>query len=114
MFDETNSLVTKRGDRAIVAALWNYAEPGEKARPLVFRLKILHGSAAKYRVQFVDAAHANALAAWGAMGQPEWPTLSQIAALKKASALAPPEERRLGEPISIEPQGLALVTIDIL
>jgi xylan 1,4-beta-xylosidase len=104
-------LVTKRSDGAIVLALWNYAEPDEKAGQKVFRLKVTNGAAKKYAIQIVDPAHGSALAAWSAMGKPATPTLPQISKLIDASALAPPSEHAFSEPIRLNPHGLALVTI---
>jgi hypothetical protein len=46
------------------------------------------------------------------MGKPITPTLPQIAKLIDASTLAPPAEHALSEPIHLNPQGLALVTIN--
>jgi xylan 1,4-beta-xylosidase len=110
--ESPDALVTKRGDGAIVLALWNYAEPNEKAGQKVFRVKVTNGGAKKYTIQIVDPAHGSALAAWNTMGKPITPTLPQIAKLIDASTLAPPAEHALSEPIHLNPQGLALVTIN--
>ena len=104
-------LVTKRSDGAIVLALWNYAEPDEKAGQKVFRLKLTNSSAKKYTIQIVDPAHGSALEAWNAMGKPATPTLAQIAKLIDASTLARPSAHGLDEPVRLNPHGLALVTI---
>ena len=109
--DSPDSLVTRRSDGAIVVALWNYAEPGEKVDPKSFRIKLTNSSAKKYRMQLVDPSHGSALAAWEAMGKPATPTRAQIAQLVKASQLAAPAEHSLSDPIQIEAQGLALITI---
>ncbi len=113
--DASDALVTRRSDGAIVIALWNYAEPGsksgQKAEPQVFRFKLTNSTAKKYRLQILDPAHGSALAAWIAMGQPATPSRAQVARLKEASKLAPATEHSLNEPVKIEAQGLALVTI---
>jgi xylan 1,4-beta-xylosidase len=112
MPDTTDAIITRRGNGAtLVLALWNYAEPGQKPGPQVFRLKLSNTNAKKYRLQILDPAHGSALAAWNTMGKPSEPSLAQIARLKEASKLAPATEHRVDEPIKIEAQGLALVVI---
>ena len=116
MPDAKNALVTRRGSGnrggAIVLALWNYAEPGQKTAPQAFRLKLSNTTRKKYRLQLLDPSHGSALAAWNAIGKPATPSLTQIDKLKEASRLAPPAEHSLNDPITIEPQGLALVVIE--
>ena len=51
---------------------------------VVFKGKIMPS---KVSVRRVDESHANALPAYEAMGRPQYPTASEIAALKEASAL---------------------------
>lgn len=109
--DSPDVLITKRSDGVIVAALWNYAEPGEKAPPKEFRLKLVHSGARKYSVQIVDPAHGSASAEWSKMGKPAFPTPRQIEELVAASQLAPASERAIDEPIRVDAQGLALVVI---
>jgi xylan 1,4-beta-xylosidase len=109
--DSPDALVTRRPDGSIAVALWNYAEPGEKVEPKVFRLKLANSRATKYSLQSVDPAHGSALAVWMKIGQPATPTLDQIAQLKEASKLAPPSQHSLSEPIKVESQGLTLVVI---
>ena len=62
----------------------------------------------------MDAEHGDTLTAWDKMGKPKYPTQEQIAALKKASEIGPPETRTLqnGElTISIPQKGVALIEI---
>jgi xylan 1,4-beta-xylosidase len=109
--ESPDALVTVRSDGKVVVALWNYAEPNEKAAQKVFRLKVTNGAASKYTIRIVDPAHGSALAAWNAMGKPATPTLAQIAKLIDASKLAAPAEHALSEPVRLNPQGLALLTL---
>jgi xylan 1,4-beta-xylosidase len=109
--DSPDALVTRRNDGAIVVALWNYAEPGEKVDAKTFTLQLTNGAAKGYRLQVVDPAHGSAMAAWYTMGKPATPTQAQIVKLMDASKLAPPTAHRLSEPIKLDAQGLALVTI---
>lgn len=94
-----------------MAALWNYAEPGEKVAAKEFRLKVVHGGARKYSLQIVDPAHGSALGAWNKMGKPASPTQRQIEELVEASKLAPASEHAIDESIRVDAQGLALVVI---
>jgi xylan 1,4-beta-xylosidase len=109
--DSPDVLITKRGDGAIVLALWNYAEPNEKVAEKLFRLKAVNSTAKRYTIQILDPAHGSALQAWNQMGRPTTPSLAQIAELIKASTLAPASRHALTDPIHVSPQGLALVTI---
>ena len=65
----------------------------------------------------VDRQHGSALAAWEAMGKPDFPTREQQERLRKAAELGAPEIRplRAASPATIElnlaPQSLALIEI---
>jgi xylan 1,4-beta-xylosidase len=104
-------LVTKRPSGTIVLALWNYAEPGERGAQKVFRLDLKGRAAKSYEIQVVDPAHGSAVRAWTAMGEPASPTQMQVSALIKASQIAPPVRHAIGDPIRLDPQGLAVITI---
>jgi len=109
--DSHDVLITRRSDGAIVTALWNYAEPGEKVEPKTFRLKVNNSAAKKYRLQIVDPAHGSPMTAWNAMGKPSTPTQSQITQLIEASKLPSPSEHALSDPVKLEGQSLALIVI---
>ena len=104
-------LVTRRGDGALVVALWNYAPPGEGGSTKTFRLALHGKNRARYRIQLVDAHHGSALAEWQAIRSPAFPTQEQIQRLVTASKMAPPEEHPLADPINLEPHALAVVEI---
>jgi xylan 1,4-beta-xylosidase len=106
-----DALVTRRPSGAIVLALWNYAEPGEQGAQKVFRIDLKGSAARSYEIQIVDPAHGSATHAWTAMGEPASPTQAQISTLIKASQIAPPARHAIGDPIRLDPQGLAVVTI---
>lgn len=106
-----DALVTKRRSGTIVLALWNYAEPGERGAQKVFRLDLKGSVAKSYEIQVVDPAHGSAVRAWTAMGEPASPTQAQISDLIKASQIAPPARHAIGDPIRLDPQGLAVITI---
>ncbi len=106
-----NALVTQRADGAVVIAVWNYAEPGERGSPKTFRLDIHGKQFTNYQMQFVDPDHGSSLKAWKAAGSPVTPTPGQIAQIKAASMLAHPERHSINDPITLQPQALAVIEI---
>ncbi len=109
--DSENALATERADGTPIVALWNYAEPEMPGRPRTFHLAVKGSHAEHYRMRFVDPDHGSALKAWKSMGSPALPTTAQIRELIKASELAPPQEYRISEPVTLAPQCLALLVI---
>ncbi len=106
-----NALVTKKGDGHVVVALWNYAEPQEKVSAKTFQFDIKGAQFSSYRMRFVDAEHGSGLEAWQHIGSPVSPTLAQIGQIKAAAALPAAEQHSLADPITIQPQGLAVVEL---
>ncbi len=114
-----SALATRRKDGSLAIAVWNYAPPaaaGGVAKTVTLSLRGLAG-AAEARLQVVDRSHGNSLAAWVAMGKPDFPSREQQEQLRKAARLGEPRLLVLaaGEPrsltLTLEPQGLALVEI---
>lgn len=108
-------LVTKRKDGTLVVAAWNLVEPGVHGSTKTIQLK-LEGvkSGAKASIRRVDARHGDTLAAWDRMGKPSYPSLEQIAALKKASEMGPAQVTALNGQtltLTLPPMGLAVVEI---
>ncbi|MDO1529238.1 glycosyl hydrolase family 39 [Fulvimonas sp. R45] len=118
-------LATRRTDGTLVLALWNYAPPvGDTASYAVGQPK---GDAKHFEVDVsslpanataqvwrLDEAHGNAIAAFDRMGRPDFPTREQIAKLRKAGRMAPPEQvalhgGKLG--LDVPPQGLVVVEV---
>ena len=116
--DSDSALATRRQDRSLSIAVWNYAPPGRGGEPKQVTLTLRGLQGAKHaRIQFVDRDHNNALAAWEAMGRPDFPSREQQDKLRKAAKLAPPETRSLSvdQPstlkLTLAPQSLALIEI---
>lgn len=112
---ENDVLVTRRDDGTLVIAAWNLVEPDATGpeKTITFELK---GVAPNSRVSIErsDAQHGDTLAAWDRMGKPRYPSLAQIAALKKGSDPGAPEVRTLDGDrltLTIPPKGLAVVEI---
>jgi xylan 1,4-beta-xylosidase len=111
-------LATRRPDGSLVLAVWNYAGPDEAGSSvrLVLSFRNLKGRRG-LRIQQVDGEHGSPLGAWKAMGEPAYPTATQLAELRRATELPPPEIRELpvGESplaaIELKPHALALIEV---
>jgi xylan 1,4-beta-xylosidase len=114
--DSDSALVTRRADGTLVAAVWNYALPSANATTApskMFILKFL-SAGTQARITRLDASHGDVETTFTAMGKPATPTSRQIAELRKAGRVAPPETRSLknGElKLEVPAQGLVLVEV---
>jgi xylan 1,4-beta-xylosidase len=117
--DSESALVTRLKDRTLVIALWNYGEPETNqskagtAKTFELRLNGVSTHAAVY-VSRLDASHGNVLQAFDAMGQPSWPTKTQIDNLRTAAKLLPAEVLKLRKghlQVSVPTRGLVLLEI---
>ncbi|MGO9269294.1 MAG: GH39 family glycosyl hydrolase [Terriglobia bacterium] len=119
--DSNSALATRRQDGSLAIAVWNYAPPGNGGSPkqITLSLKGVEG-AGEARIQVVDRKHGSALAAWEAMGKPDFPSREQQEKLRNAAELGPPEIRRLSADnpsgpsrlaLTLAPQSLTLIEI---
>ncbi len=120
-----SALVTRRDDGTVVLALWNYAPPvGDTAsytpgKPRGtnrhFSVDVRNLAAGAHATVWrLDENHGNAVAAFDRMGRPDFPGRAQIAALRKAGEMAPPERVELRDgklQLDIPPQGLVVVEL---
>jgi len=110
-----SALLTRRKDRALVLAVWNYApaEQAGAARTVTLRFK---GTRLKHsRVSLLDPAHGNVYAAYEKMGSPRYPTPSQVRQLRAAAELPVPKIHDLknGElTLTLPAYGLALIQLN--
>ena len=122
----SSALITRTAKGALAIALWDYAPPDgtgpryvppPATRPLrTFDIRI-HGvpASALGTLWRVDDRHGNVLQAYDTMGRPRWPTPAQIATLRAAGRLAPPERvgLRAGRiQVAVPQHGLALLLLD--
>lgn len=65
------------------------------------------------RVSFVDQARGSPYPTWRALGSPRYPTREQLAKIRAAAELPPPEVRKLGKAgdlvLDLPPEGVALI-----
>ncbi|MFZ0962345.1 MAG: glycosyl hydrolase family 39 [Terriglobia bacterium] len=116
--DSDSALATRRTDGSVAIAVWNYAPPGNGGtlKQFTLSLKGIAGGG-EARIQIVDREHGSALAAWVAMGKPDFPSREQQEKLRKAAELGPPEVRQLSRAnpstlgLTLAPQSLALIEI---
>jgi xylan 1,4-beta-xylosidase len=125
--DSESALATTDG-KALEIALWNYAPPtgdgatytmptapAGPAKTFDVELKDVPRDAA-VEVWRVDDDHGNVLKAFDAMGRPPGDlTQAQIAKLRAAGAMAPPEHRHLNDgklQLLVPAHGLAVVTLE--
>jgi xylan 1,4-beta-xylosidase len=117
-----SAIATKRPDGSLAIAVWNYAPPSPPgAAPpgsaRSFKLSFTGLDApATARITVVDPDHGSPLAAWVAMGRPDFPTREQIQILRTAGELPTAETRALhaDDPtlsLTLAPHALALVEV---
>jgi xylan 1,4-beta-xylosidase len=108
-------LATRRRDGMLAIAEWNLVEPGADgaAKTITLDLKGV-APGARATVRRVDASHGDTLDAWKKMGSPRYPTQAQIAELRRASEMGPPEAVAIRDgrlTLTLPPMGLAVVEI---
>jgi len=110
-----SALVTRRKGGTLAVAVWNLFLPEETGSPKTFTLHFSGVKAGKkVRTTIVDKEHGSPLPAYEKMGRPQFPTLRQILALRKAAAMPAAQEQVLknGEmKLTLQPHSLALIEI---
>jgi xylan 1,4-beta-xylosidase len=105
----SNALVTRRTDGALVVAIWNLSSPPQTAH-LVFD----HVPAgARAIVRRVDDAHSNTLAAYRALGSPQYPTEAQVQKMNAATAISPSTEQLQGNRLDLDLPTNSLVLVEL-
>lgn len=83
-------LATRYPDGGVRVLLWNYHDDDVPGDAAVIRMQVKGMPANRDDWLFrVDGSHANAFAAWQAMGSPQSPNATQYAELEKASEITP-------------------------
>jgi xylan 1,4-beta-xylosidase len=108
-------LATRRKDGTLVIAAWNLVEPDATGANKTIDLDFKDVAAdAHATIRRVDAEHGDTLDAWKKMGSPQYPTQAQIAALRKAAEMGPPQVASLHGSrltLTLPPMGLAVIEI---
>ena len=96
-------------------AIWNESLPDQagEAKAVVLHVKGFNGrhQAAIYRV---DSTHGSLMSAYASMGKPISPTQKQIAQLRRAAEMPPPESQAFNHGeirLILPPKGLALIEL---
>jgi xylan 1,4-beta-xylosidase len=110
-----SALVTRRKDGSLAIAVWNLFLPQDRGSPKTVMLHFKALSAAhSARLTILDQDHGSPLPAWEKMGRPEFPTVPQIEALRKAAALPAKQPRPIESgslTLTLQPHALALIEI---
>ncbi len=112
-----SALVTRRADRTLAVAVWNYAPPGPGGTARTYQLDFRNVSGAQRAyIWLVDRDHGSALTAWQAMGEPRFPTSEQHRILMQAAQLPAPRIEVLApaDPrltLQLRPHALALIEL---
>src|SRR5690242_3687225 len=81
-----NILVTRRSDGSLALAVWNLVDPDKSGSPVHLRLIFNQALAnAPVDMSLVDDNHGNTLAAYRALGSPQYPTKEQIRKMNAAT-----------------------------
>lgn len=87
-----NILATRRSDGTLVLAVWNLVDPGTQGPPRSFQFEFRNVKpVSKVFLTRLDSSHGNSFAEYRVMGEPRYPTQSQIRQLNLAATLPPPE-----------------------
>jgi xylan 1,4-beta-xylosidase len=121
------ALASTKGRRGFAALVWNLADvqqppgiPGASSeRRIVGEAKTITvqvlgaGKGRAVRVSYVDQERGSPYPAWRSLGSPQYPTREQMALIKKAAELAPPEVRTLDVAgrltLQLPAEGVALI-----
>ncbi len=111
--DSDSALLTRRQDGAMAMAVWNLFLPEQEGEPKSVTI-VVDGMKRKtpVLVSRLDASHGSLLAAYVQMGSPVYPTPQQIAELRQAAELPPPQKMHFANgklDLVIPPQGLVLL-----
>jgi xylan 1,4-beta-xylosidase len=107
-----SALVTRRDDGTLVMVVWNLFLPEQAGESKKVTIRLQNRSTLQRAFVYrLDSTHGSLLAAYSEMGKPVYPTPRQIAELRKAAEIPPPEELPLSQgslTLVLPPQGLAL------
>jgi xylan 1,4-beta-xylosidase len=109
-----SALLTSGPNGALVVALWNYDPPGEPRAPKRITLRLKNVKASHATIWRVDSEHGDFHRAYAKMGEPTYPTRSEVRELRAAAQIQPPEHREFMNgrfTLDIPPFGLAVIEL---
>jgi xylan 1,4-beta-xylosidase len=112
--DSNSALLTRRNDGSLVLVVWNYAPPEKPGEPETVNIHFKNVHPQHAKISRVDSEHGDPRAKFRELGSPASPTQAQIAALKKAAWLPPPEVREIkGDVLSLPLPTYGLAVIEL-
>jgi xylan 1,4-beta-xylosidase len=109
-----SALLTRRDDGSLILAVWNYAPPDGTGLSRIVTVRFKNTKARQALIWRLDTAHGDFHPLYEKMGEPRYPTPSQMQMLGVAAALKLPENYELkdGElTFSLPAHGLAVVDV---
>jgi xylan 1,4-beta-xylosidase len=108
-------LVTRKPNGSLIVALWNIFPPEDSgsAKHFLVHFNNLKGKRVA-TITIIDRDHGSPLPAYQKMGRPQYPTPAQLQELRKAAAIPASSSRAVRNgtlPVTLEPQGLALIEL---
>ena len=113
ILDSDSVLLTRRADGSLVLALWNYSPPGEGGSSKTDTLRFKNTNVREALIWRLDSAHGDFHPLYKKMGEPRYPTASQIESLRASSALTP-EKQELKDSeltLTLPAHGLAVIEL---
>ncbi len=110
----SNAIVTRRKDGKLSMVVWNLSDPQKRGSTKNVRVRFENSRPdMAVSISVVDDDHGNALAAYRALGSPQYPNEDQVRKMNEATALPRPTRQRLaGGRLDLQLQPDALVLIE--
>lgn len=109
-----SALLTRRDDGSVVLVVWNYAPPDEAGSPRTVTLRFDNTNANQASVWQLDSADGDFHSLYQQVGEPRYPTPSQVEQLRAAATLRPPTEHKFKNnelTLTLPAHGLALIEV---
>ncbi len=108
-------IATRRADKSLVLAVWNYVPADQIGSPKQVEVTIEHVSQFhRVRVRLLDQDHGSALTAWEAMGRPDFPSREQQKLLRAAGQMPPAEVRPFFGSVSLSLPAHSLALVEVI
>jgi xylan 1,4-beta-xylosidase len=108
-----SAIVTKSADH-VTMAVWNLVPPGESGESKTFTIQLAGGAYSRAEIYRLDTAHGSLQSDYDSMGRPAYPTGKQIAELRSAARIPPPDQQMLQDrafTLEVPANGLVIVEL---